>query len=75
MTPLLAQQSFTDLLETKGWMLLVGAILMLFGLFFLIIFFPLFILLASVAQSLLDKRKTARKAAAQKATDEQPGGW
>ncbi|MEA2372299.1 MAG: hypothetical protein QOH12_2693 [Solirubrobacteraceae bacterium] len=43
--------------------------------FFLIIFFPLFILLASVLQSFLDKRKTARKAAAQKATDEQPGGW
>ncbi len=43
--------------------------------FLLIIFFPLFILLASMLQSFLDKRKTARKAAAQKATDEPHGGW
>jgi hypothetical protein len=43
--------------------------------FLLIICFPLFILVASVIQSLLDKRKIARKAAAQKATDEPHGGW
>jgi hypothetical protein len=42
--------------------------------FSLIIFFPLFILVASVIQSKLDKRKTARKAA-QKSTDEPHGGW
>jgi ABC-type nickel/cobalt efflux system permease component RcnA len=43
--------------------------------FALIIFFPLFILVASTIQSQLDKRKLARKAAAQKATDEPHGGW
>lgn len=43
--------------------------------FLLIICFPLFILLASIAQSKLDKRKTARQAAAKKATDEPHGGW
>jgi hypothetical protein len=43
--------------------------------FLLIICFPLFILLASIAQSKLDKRRTARQAAAKKATDEPHGGW
>jgi ABC-type nickel/cobalt efflux system permease component RcnA len=42
--------------------------------FILIIFFPLFILLASTIQSKLDKRKTARKAA-EKSADEPHGGW
>jgi ABC-type nickel/cobalt efflux system permease component RcnA len=43
--------------------------------FLLIICFPLFILLASIAQSKLDKRKTARQDAAKQATDEPHGGW
>jgi len=43
--------------------------------FILILGFPLFILLASVIQSRLDKRKYARQAAAKKATDEPHGGW
>jgi ABC-type nickel/cobalt efflux system permease component RcnA len=42
--------------------------------FALIIFFPLFILVASIIQSKLDKRKTAKQAA-QKSTDEPHGGW
>jgi hypothetical protein len=42
--------------------------------FALIIFFPLFILIASIIQSKLDKRKTARKAA-QQSTDAPHGGW
>ncbi|HEX3874218.1 MAG TPA: hypothetical protein VHW26_08735 [Solirubrobacteraceae bacterium] len=42
--------------------------------FILIIFFPLFILVASTIQSKLDKRKTARKAA-EKSPDEPHGGW
>jgi ABC-type nickel/cobalt efflux system permease component RcnA len=45
--------------------------------FILIIFFPLFILLMSLAQARLDKRKEARKAAhtAAEASDEPRGGW
>jgi hypothetical protein len=45
--------------------------------FLLIIFFPVFILLMSLAQARLDKRKEARKAAhkAREATGETPGGW
>ena len=45
--------------------------------FLLIIFFPLFILVMSLAQSRLDKRKEARKAAhkAQESTGEPRGGW
>jgi hypothetical protein len=42
--------------------------------FTLIIFFPLFILIASIIQSKLDKRKTTRQAA-KKSTDEPHGGW
>jgi len=42
--------------------------------FALIIFFPLFILVASIIQSKLDKRKTARKAA-DKSSAEPHGGW
>jgi ABC-type nickel/cobalt efflux system permease component RcnA len=41
--------------------------------FALIIFFPLFILVASVIQSKLDKRKTRKLA--EKSTDETHGGW
>lgn len=45
--------------------------------FMLIIFFPLLILLVSIAQGRLDKRKEARKAAqkAQESTGEPRGGW
>jgi len=45
--------------------------------FILIIFFPLFILLMSLTQAKLDKRKEARKAAhkAQEASGEPRGGW
>ncbi|MGI8803656.1 MAG: hypothetical protein ACR2KV_16070 [Solirubrobacteraceae bacterium] len=45
--------------------------------FILIIFFPLFILLMSLAQGKLDKRKEARKAAhkAQESSEEPRGGW
>ncbi len=45
--------------------------------FLLIILFPVFILLMSLAQSKLDKRKAARKAAhqASEATGEPRGGW
>jgi hypothetical protein len=45
--------------------------------FMLIIFFPLLILLVSIAQGKLDKRKEARKAAhkAQESTGEPRGGW
>jgi ABC-type nickel/cobalt efflux system permease component RcnA len=45
--------------------------------FILIIFFPLFILLMSLAQARLDKRKEARKAAhkAQESSGEPRGGW
>ncbi|HEU0317740.1 MAG TPA: hypothetical protein VFR49_10450 [Solirubrobacteraceae bacterium] len=45
--------------------------------FLLIIVFPLFILLMSLAQAKLDKRKAARKAAhqASEATGEPRGGW
>ncbi len=45
--------------------------------FMLIIAFPLFILLMSLAQAKLDKRKEARKAAhkAQEASGEPRGGW
>lgn len=39
MTPLLAQDSLSEMIKTSGWMLLVGGVLLLFGLFFLIIFF------------------------------------
>jgi hypothetical protein len=42
--------------------------------FTLIIFFPLFILIASIIQSKLDKRKTTRQAT-KKSTDEPHGGW
>jgi hypothetical protein len=42
--------------------------------FILIIFFPLFCLLASLIQWQLEKRKDRRKAAA-KARAEAPGGW
>ena len=42
--------------------------------FILIIFFPLFCLVASLIQWQLDKRKYARKAAA-KARAQDPGGW
>jgi hypothetical protein len=42
--------------------------------FFLIIFFPLFCLLASLIQWQLEKRKDRRKAAA-KARAQDPGGW
>lgn len=42
--------------------------------FILIIFFPLFIALASLLQSRLDKRKERRKAA-EKARAQAPGGW
>ncbi|HWH13014.1 MAG TPA: hypothetical protein VG165_17970 [Solirubrobacteraceae bacterium] len=41
--------------------------------FALIIFFPLFILISSIIQSKLDKRKTARKAAQK--SDTPHGGW
>jgi integral membrane sensor domain MASE1 len=41
--------------------------------FILIIFFPLFILVASIIQSKLDKRKTRRTA--EKSADEPHGGW
>jgi hypothetical protein len=45
--------------------------------FLLIIFFPVFIILMSLAQARLDKRKEARKAAhqAREASGEAPGGW
>jgi ABC-type nickel/cobalt efflux system permease component RcnA len=45
--------------------------------FLLIIFFPVFILLMSLAQGKLDKRKEARKAAhkAAEASGEPRGGW
>ncbi len=45
--------------------------------FILIIFFPLFILVMSLAQGRLDKRKEARKAAhkALESGDEPRGGW
>jgi hypothetical protein len=45
--------------------------------FFLIAFFPLFIFLASLLQSTLDKRKDRRKAAekARRARADQRGGW
>ncbi len=45
--------------------------------FLLIIVFPLFILLMSLAQAKLDKRKAARKTAheASEATGEPRGGW
>jgi hypothetical protein len=45
--------------------------------FLLIIFFPLFILVMSLGQARLDKRKEARKAAqkAQESTGEPRGGW
>ena len=45
--------------------------------FILIIFFPLFILLMSIAQAKLDKRKEHRKAAhkAAEASGEPRGGW
>ncbi len=45
--------------------------------FLLIIFFPVFILLMSLAQGQLDKRKEARKAAhkAAEASGEPRGGW
>src|ERR1043165_5633319 len=39
MTPLLAQQNLSDLFENNKWMLLVGAVLLLLGIFFLIVFF------------------------------------
>ena len=42
--------------------------------FILIIFFPLFCLVASLIQWQLDKRKYRRKAA-EKARTESPGGW
>ena len=42
--------------------------------FILIIFFPLFCLLASLLQWQLEKRKDRRKAAA-KARAQDPGGW
>jgi hypothetical protein len=42
--------------------------------FILIIFFPLFCLVASLIQWQLDKRKAARKAAA-KVRSQAPGGW
>lgn len=42
--------------------------------FILIIFFPLFCLIASLIQWQLEKRKDARKAAA-KARAQAPGGW
>jgi len=42
--------------------------------FSLIIFFPLFILVASTIQSRLDKRKSRRKAA-ENSGDEPHGGW
>ncbi len=42
--------------------------------FILIIFFPLFCLVASLIQWRLEKRKDARKAAA-KARAQAPGGW
>ena len=42
--------------------------------FILIIFFPLFILLVSLLQWQLEKRKDRRKAAA-KASAQAPGGW
>jgi ABC-type nickel/cobalt efflux system permease component RcnA len=42
--------------------------------FLLIIFFPLFCLVASLIQWQLEKRKEQRKAAA-KARAEDPGGW
>jgi hypothetical protein len=42
--------------------------------FILIVFFPLFCLVASLIQWQLDKRKYRRKAAA-KARAEAPGGW
>lgn len=42
--------------------------------FLLIIFFPLFVALASLLQSRLDKRKKRRDAAA-KARAQAPGGW
>jgi hypothetical protein len=42
--------------------------------FILIIFFPLFCLVASLIQWQLDKRKDRRKAAA-KARAQDPGGW
>lgn len=45
--------------------------------FLLILFFPVFILLMSLAQGRLDKRKEARKAAhkAAEASGEPRGGW
>ena len=45
--------------------------------FILIAFFPLFIFLASLLQSTLDKRKDRRKAAekARRARADQRGGW
>jgi len=42
--------------------------------FILIIFFPLFVFLASIIQWRLEKRKDARKAIAKKRA-ESPGGW
>ena len=42
--------------------------------FILIIFFPLFVFLASIIQWRLEKRKDARKAIAKKRA-EFPGGW
>lgn len=43
--------------------------------FILIIFFPLFILLASLLLSRLEKRKYARKAAAKNLEGDWRGGW
>jgi hypothetical protein len=43
--------------------------------FILIIFFPVFILLMSLLQGHLEKRKTKRKAAEKDISDDWRGGW